>query len=74
MGSKADQKTIWGTVCPTNAHGAYTRLATPKRPGGDPLRLALAIVLEPMAHNGPLLGARPQKADQGNAEEEIAHR
>ena len=29
------QQTVRGTVCPTNAYGAYTHLATPKRPGGE---------------------------------------
>ncbi len=62
-----------GTI-QVDAYGAYTHLATPKRPGGDPLRLALAIVLEPMAHNGSLLGAWPTQADQGQAEEGITHR
>ena len=48
--SEEDQKTVRWTVLPTNAHGAYTHLARPGRKGGKPL--ALAIVLEPMAHNG----------------------
>src|SRR6056297_412221 len=33
-------QTVRGTVCPTNAYGGHTHLATPKRSGGDPLRLA----------------------------------
>jgi transposase len=40
-----------GTI-QVDAYGGYTHLATAKRTGGDPLWLALAIVLEPMAENG----------------------
>ena len=68
------QKTVRWTVFPTNAYGAYTHLATPKRPGGDPLRLALAIVLEPMANNGSLLVTWAAQTDQGQAQEGITHR
>ena len=51
------QQTVRGTVCPTNAYGAYTHLATPKRPGGDPLRLAFC-----WAHGRrKLIKAKPQK-------------
>ncbi len=51
------QQTVRGTVCPTNAYGAYTHLATPKRTGGDPLRLAFC-----WAHGRrKLIKAKPQK-------------
>ena len=51
------QQTVRGTVCPTNAYGAYTHLATPKRPGGEPLRLAFC-----WAHGRrKLIKAKPQK-------------
>jgi transposase len=40
-----------GTI-QVDAYGGYTHLATAKRTGGDPLWLALAIVLGPMADNG----------------------
>ena len=35
-----DKQTVRGTVCPTNAYGGYTHLATPKRTGGQPFKLA----------------------------------
>ena len=45
-----------GTI-QVDAHGAYTHLATPKRPGGDPLRLAFC-----RAHGRrKLIKARPKK-------------
>ena len=50
-----------GTI-QVDAYGGYTHLATSKRTGGDPLQLAF------------LLGARQAQADQGQAEEGIAHR
>jgi len=37
---EAGQQTVRGTVCPTNAYGGYTHLATPKRTGGKPLQPA----------------------------------
>jgi transposase len=50
-------QTVWGTVCPTNAYGAHTHLATPKRTGGDPLQLALC-----WAHGRrKLIKAKPKK-------------
>jgi len=54
---EAGQQTVRGTVCPTNAYGAYTHLATPKRTGGDPLRLAFC-----RAHGRrKLIKAKPKK-------------
>jgi transposase len=51
------QQTVQLTVCPTNAYGGYTHLATPKRTGGDPLRLAFC-----WAHGRrKLIKAKPKK-------------
>jgi len=51
------QQTVRGTFCPTNAYGGYTHLATPKRTGGDPLRLAFC-----WAHGRrKLIKAKPKK-------------
>ena len=51
------QQTVRGTVCPTNAYGGHSHLATPKRTGGKPLKLAFC-----WAHGWrKLVKAKPQK-------------
>ena len=51
------QQTVRGTVCPTNAYGGHSHLATPKRTGGKPLKLAFC-----WAHGRrKLVKAKPQK-------------
>ena len=51
------QEMVRGTISPTNAYGGYSHLATPKRPGGDPLHLAFC-----WAHGRrKLIKAKPQK-------------